>query len=224
MRANRTDEGFIFLPSLTRPRLVTGNTAPSIDEVREYLHSLGTKPRVHNNGFIQLDLTGQRRLHIWGHLDIPQAKEKAFVHDHIFGFRSWGLIGKLKNIIYDLDLNGNKYEIYTPKITRGCDSTLEPTGVFCDVKVKHTDVIAARGNLDGLPDSYCIEPYLFHETFVSEPTATVIEKTGSTLAQNPNGPRPRVLVPVGSKPDDQFSRHNTDERLLWRIIEEVLEL
>lgn len=191
---------------------------------KEYLRGVDARPRVHNNGFVQLDLTPSRRLHVWGHLDIPIAREKAFVHDHIFGFRSWALVGKLTNVTYDLDFNRNDFEIYTPTVTNGYDSVLKPTGIFCGLKVKHTDTIAQKGNPDNLSDSYDIEPYVFHETFVSEPTATVIEKHGLTLAQNPNGPCPRVLVPVGEKPDDEFSRYSTDVEKLWKIIDEVLDI
>lgn len=218
-----------------QPLSLGGNTPLPLDEVtdskaikailtKKYLQGLDARPRVHNNGFIQLDLTPRRRLHIWGHPDIPKSQEKAMIHDHIFGFRSWALVGKLQNVTYDLDFNGNKFEIYKPRITNGYDSVLEPTGIFCSLRLKHTTIIAAKGNLENLPDYYNIEPYEFHETFVSEPTATVIEKTGDTLAQNPNGPRPRVLVPVGEKTDRGFSRYSTNTENLWKIIEEVLNL
>ena len=236
MKTHNIQSGIDTLQRQTRLHSRIENTTHSIsiDDVndsekikailtKEYLRGLNTRPRVHNNGFIQLDLSQRRRLHVW-HFDIPENPENAPFHDHVFGFRSWALVGKLTNIIYELDFNKRDFEIYTPRITKGCDSALEPTGKFCGIKPKTTNVIAPKGNSDNLPDSYGIEPFEFHGTFVSEPTVTVIDKTAPTLAQNPTGPRPRVLMPVGNKPNSSYSQYSINPEELWRIIEEVLNL
>ena len=65
---------------------------------------------------------------------------------------------------------------------------------------------------------YRVAPWAFHVSLAYEPAVTVIVKDGDTLAQNPGGARPTVLVPRGREPDNAFDRHAHDPRLLWEII------
>src|SRR5665213_567737 len=68
----------------------------------------GSLPRVHGNGFIQLDVDPVTRIHFWGHHEIPRAKPMTPVHDHVFDFTSAVTKGWVLNINYDscLDPNG----------------------------------------------------------------------------------------------------------------------
>jgi hypothetical protein len=49
----------------------------SYDELRDS----DNYPRVHGNGFIQLDLPDGKRLHVWDE-DIPRQKVNTSMHDH----------------------------------------------------------------------------------------------------------------------------------------------
>jgi hypothetical protein len=52
------------------------------------LKERGVRPRVHGNGFIQVDLTADTRLHVWGDKRIPRQNVYTPIHDHVFGFES----------------------------------------------------------------------------------------------------------------------------------------
>ena len=63
----------------------------------------GLIPRLHGNGFIQLDLNGKDRLHVW-HPDLPKQEFPTPIHDHKFSFKSHILYGELTHIEYHADL------------------------------------------------------------------------------------------------------------------------
>lgn len=182
------------------------------------LHKSGARPRVHGNGFIQLDLDEDRRLHIWGHRLIPQQKVCTPIHDHVFGFESEVLVGRILNVIYNIDpcdIAVADYRIYEPTIRQGEDTVLGPTEDFCNIDISHGMVYNAH-------EGYSVEPFEFHETFVSEPTATIITKDAPTLAQGAAA-KPRVLVRRGQKPDNDFNRYDCMEPwMAWFAIKEVL--
>ena len=56
---------------------------------------------LHGLGFIQLQLEGGQRLHVW-HPSLPRRKcyEESFIHDHRFSFESTVLVGSLVNRVY----------------------------------------------------------------------------------------------------------------------------
>jgi len=184
----------------------------------------GARPRVHGNGFIQLDLDPEQRLHIWGHPDIPKQEVATPIHDHVFGFHSEMLVGRLVNVVYDLcspAYAGEEFEVWEPVPRHGEDTVLEPTGETGSIRMGCSLVLIA-----GSPflSEYDFEPFVFHEMFAPEPSATIITKRGPTLRENPTGRKPRVLVPVGVEPDNSFDRYDNDPEDLWRIIHEVLDL
>ena len=195
----------------------------TLDELR----ATGNKPRVHPNGFIQLDMDtcpelSRRRLHIWGHPEVPHI-QSGFFHDHIFGFVSVAVAGALKNIRKKLVPNGKGFELHEACPAEGDSSAIRPTGQFFDVIEDGVEIISA--NDPSLPKTYSMKAREFHETEEMGLAATVIEKDGPTLAQNPaSSILPRVMVPVGSVLDQAFSRHTAlQEARLWEIIEEVLK-
>ena len=61
-----------------------GGDVNLINELKER----GISPRVHGNGFIQVDLTHDTRLHVWGDKRIPRQNTYTPIHDHVFGFKS----------------------------------------------------------------------------------------------------------------------------------------
>lgn len=188
----------------------------NLSEIRKH----GDRPRVHGNGFIQLDLTELSRLHIWGDPRIPRQKVATPIHDHVFSFESQIIVGRITNTVYELhyDRQG-EYRVYTPQIREGEDTILMPTDTYGNVSVAHVDKIehGAFHNCYDMPKGW------FHESVASDgPAATIITKSGPTQAQGA-GVKPRVLVPVGQQPDNEFNRYDADEDLLWRVIEETLK-
>src|SRR3546814_5268128 len=89
----------------------------------------GGRPRVHGNGFIQLDLTERGRLHIWGDPRIPRQKTATPIHDHVFGFESTVVVGRLVNLVFSIVYcESGGFEVYAPSIREGEDTVLGPTG------------------------------------------------------------------------------------------------
>lgn len=179
------------------------------------------RPRVHGNGFIQIDIDDRRRLHVWGHPDIPRQRVASPIHDHLFDFTSETLVGRLVNVVYGtlLDAQG-EFEIFEPSIRQGEDTVLAGTGRRINVYVSKTQMLSAHRL--SRPSSYRMERHVFHETFAPEPTITVMLKSGPTQAQGATG-KPRVLVPFGVEPDNEFDRYAcAAPSELWRIFDEVM--
>lgn len=175
------------------------------------------KPRVHGNGFIQLDLDDCTRLHIWGDPRIPRQKISTPIHSHIFNFKSAVLKGRIVHIEYNLTWNPHgAFEKFEAFVRSGEDTVLEPTGYHFNIVPYETIVTLAGQEYDFVANR-------FHENFAPEPTVTVIRKDGPTLAQKPAGHRPAVLVPTGKQPDNEFCRYDYSEDLLWLIINENIK-
>lgn len=181
----------------------------------------GKRPRVHGNGFIQLDLTEESRLHVWGDPRIPRQKSYTPIHDHVFGFESTIIVGRLLNVIYGINRSEHgDYRIYTPTIREDEDTVLGPT----DICVTAYPVSATLIDWNTRTRSYYQDPFIFHETFVTGPAATIITKDGKTQAQGAEI-EPRVLVRVDQQPDNEFNRYTAaPEDKLWRIIEDTMKL
>jgi hypothetical protein len=175
------------------------------------------RPRVHGNGFIQIDLSTSTRLHIWGHPDIPQQKVATPVHDHTFGFRSRILVGRLINVLYDVEVDADgEWYVYQARVRHGEDTVLGNTGVR--VRLLNRQSIAC---IAGTPsDRYTMAPGQFHHSVTHGPAASIIVKDGPSLAHG--GASPRVLVHAGTQPDNEFDRYSVSPGELWRIVGEVL--
>lgn len=189
----------------------------NLNEVR----AKGARPRVHGNGFIQLDLTANSRLHIWGDRRIPKQKIATSIHDHVFGFESTIIVGRVVNVIYAVEIHEHgDYRVYTPKVREGEDTILEATSIQVVAAPIHTDMIDWRTS----SRKYIIAPFEFHETIAPDgPAATIIIKDDLTQAQGNIKALPRVLCHVSQEPDNKFNRYNADVDLLWRIIEQTLK-
>lgn len=59
------------------------------------------KPRFHGNGFVQLYLNSETRIHIW-HPDLPPLRDNnSMIHNHRFKLFSNILFGEIEHITYD---------------------------------------------------------------------------------------------------------------------------
>jgi hypothetical protein len=184
--------------------------------IAEAIHN-DNKPRVHGNGFIQLDVNPQQRLHFWGHPYIPRAKPMTPIHDHVFPFQSDILFGNIVNLNYKEVIKPHGlYEINQAADPKpGVDGWgLQPTGARCDLIVLDYEEYEAG-------QTYYMPPNIFHETLFHAPAITLIHKDGLTLAQNPGGPRPRILIPWGQGYDSKFDRNAHPQSLLWATIADI---
>lgn len=170
-------------------------------------------PRVHPNGFIQLDLSDDRRMHVW-HPFLPY-RQKTFspVHNHIFSFRSTVYVGRMINVIYDLEpCDQGLHEEWQVRIIAGEDTKLVKSSKGrISLRPRETTVVMPG-------QSYNMAKYEFHETLNSEPTLTVIEKSDAVLNMGPNCEGASVIVPFNEEPDNDFRRGAVDVGTLWDLI------
>jgi len=181
------------------------------------LRKLGNKPRVHPNGFIQLDLDAARRLHVW-HPRLPY-RQKTFspVHDHIFDFDSELLVGRLVNVKY------------LPKENASGSHQKWQVGLIAGENTKLMKVDEVRYSLYPVEVNitqpgyvYHMEKYVLHETLTNEPTMTIMTKSNAELTTGPNCQGASVMVPWNEEPDNDFRRDAVDTHILWGLIDETL--
>lgn len=196
-------------------------------DVLEWFEKKRLKPRVHGNGFVQVDIDERRRLHVWGHPDIPRQDVYHPIHDHVFGFESTVLVGRLVNVNYGKPLENNegRFRLYQalPCKHGSADTKLalpgpedRTHGLRYDFTPRRTDMVQAG-------ETYSMERFDFHETVPVELSITMTVKSGLTLQQNPSGLRPYVAIPVDRQPDNHFNRGDYSRDLLMRILKEVWE-
>lgn len=181
------------------------------------LRDAGNKPRVHNNGFIQLDVTDDVRLHVWGDPRIPRQKTYTPIHDHVFKLKSRILVGRLINLRYDIiPTQYGDYTIYQAECRYGHDTELKPTEIKCCVSTRYAELIQVNTR----NREYYMPACEFHETVATGPAASLIKKEQSAFFETA---KPRVLVPLNSEPDNEFDRYTAaPEETLWQIIFDTL--
>lgn len=179
------------------------------------------RPRVHGNGFVQLDLVPGTRLHIWGDRRIPQQNTYTGIHDHTFGFFSMCLVGRVFQLPYvpaddgisigmRRTVTGRAYKVYTPVPRDGEDTVLHFDGIKMNLVRQRPRVIEAG-------ETYGMFAREIHETVADRLAVTIMTKT----EERAEG-RAKVFVPDGKHPDNSFNRNAFDDTILWQIIEEAL--
>lgn len=154
--------------------------------------------RVHGNGFIQIDLAPDTRLHFWSDL-IPRQKVDTQIHDHRFSFKSYVLAGELVQTAYNIRANSatGRFQVYEAVPQSGENTELVAVeGFRCDVRAKYPSGLLVAG------ESYVFDALEFHRTDYLTPSVTLMVKTRIT------DHRPRVLCRVEQTPDNEFSREN----------------
>lgn len=190
--------------------------------------SNGAVPRVHGNGFIQIDVPwdDKVRINVWGHPDIPCQDSPSPIHDHRFGFISKIYKGVMTNhnLVYSHLHHAPTHQVYNPVCREGEDTILVPENQSY-VADKQIDLLVGKTqqfSQSYVPgETYEMRPFEFHETGVCEPTITVIQKFPVTVEYDSR--KAQVLVPIGAEPDNKFTRDNTTAEELWRIIQETLK-
>ena len=184
--------------------------------VEDRARTAKVRPRVHGNGFVQLDLTDRQRLHIWGDPRIPRQSIPSTIHDHTFSFTSKVYVGQIVHreiTLFPTPYATGAYEMYQAVTNKGEDTRL--------IKGEQRyDAIITAERLLRVGDTYTFEARKFHETIAPWLCVTVIDKDGPTLAQG--GPNPNVLVPFGLEPDNTFDRYQTRSDFLWEVIRDAL--
>ncbi len=190
---------------------------PVLPRLEELAERFGD-PRVHPNGFIQLDIDAGRRLNVW-HPRLPYRQRTYHpVHDHVFGFTSHCYSGRLVNVAYTLEPhNRGTHTIWRVRATAsGEESMLFVLDGPGPMRLVHRHCFVVQPG-----ESYDFPPFEFHESLSNEPTLTIMEKTSGTLKGGPNSDGASVAVPLGVSPDNDFRRDAVDTDVLWELIAEA---
>lgn len=177
------------------------------------IESKQTRPRLHPNGFIQLDLDGQkkRRLHVWPDKMIQAQKTRHPIHDHAFNFISTILCGALTNVRY--------YFSPSPHVTTVMHRAVRlPGGEDTILQAEESGYLGFLGGELMLPgQTYSMLKDVLHDSIPHGLTATIIEKE---ITQYTYGPR--VAVPHSVTPDNDFRRETVSEDVLWALIDRAV--
>jgi len=202
------------------------------EEVAHVKGNGGGNPRVHPNGFIQLDLEpvpdtwhsshqqghsgAARRLHIWNPPDVKLPRQDTVheIHDHVFDMRSTVVKGELWQRRFAFEVGGQKaptHELYRAVYAKNSDSRLEALGVLGIVRPIERYAVDEGS-------SYTQAAGTFHDTETPMGlVVTVMEKTAIVYQQA------HVLVPTHSDVDNEFDRASAaPAEMLWEAIERSL--
>lgn len=183
-------------------------------EVIRIINDRGGNPRVHPNGFIQLDLEpvpeswhashqrghsgASRRLHIWNPPDLvlPHQGTVNEVHDHVFDMESTVIRGVLCQRLYRfvVGLSLKTHELYRAIYAKNSDSRLEPTGIYGELDLYREFTIPTG-------KSYTQPAFTLHDSFAG--TETVV--TLMTKKQIHVGDA-TVVCPIATPPDNSYDR------------------
>jgi hypothetical protein len=181
-----------------------------------------SKISLHGLGFIQVQLDGNQRMHVW-HPDLPRRacfKDSA-IHDHRFGFTSQVLVGILNSTMYKAEPKESEryathaaYRHEGPRMAGG-GRPWDRSGWVSIAEYK-----AHRANKWINPgDRYEIKPYELHTSMPvcqDGKAATIMTKT----AEFSRGAT--SYCAVGVTPDAHFDRFQLPEEALWEYVLDVI--
>lgn len=172
------------------------------------------KITLHGLGFVQVQLQGNQRLHVW-HPELPRRScfEHSAIHDHRFTFVSRVLAGQQVNHRYAaLPHEDGEFVLYLHEGKRqpGGGRPWTPDG-RADMVLQGTDLIYAGGEYQSIA-------YDYHRT---EPggdgrVATVMKKRG----EGQHGAHSTCRF--GIQPDTAFDRYQWPATRLWEVVRDVL--
>jgi hypothetical protein len=166
------------------------------------------RPITHENGFIQLRIDINRRLHVWPDEPIARQDPPMPIHDHRFDFESEVIVGRLEHIVYrTVAPNANHPASHLISTVKG-DEYVFHDKVCALVELSTT---IHKGEM------YHFNARTLHESKARGLTATIMTKTAVHEII------PRVLVPIGATHLKVLDRENANSQfVLWRIIDRAL--
>lgn len=232
---------------MTNPPMLPPNTL--LQDVQALAHEArlaGNMPRVHPNGFIQLDLEptegwdkhaghsgANRRLHIWNPpgIVLPHQDTVNEVHDHIFDMESTVIVGALEQRLYEFVIGGSTA---WPSLSRhgalGKSVPLDHThelfrAIYDQRSSSRLESVGVTGHLRCVlstpvraVQSYTQPAFTLHDTETPEGLCVTIM---TKRAVHEGGPT--VICPLGQSPDNDFDRLTAaPQELLWDAINRSL--
>lgn len=178
---------------------------------------LGIVPRFHGNGFIQLYLSSNTRLHIW-HPDLPPTVENAQIHNHRFDMKSYILRGTLRHRTYNATEASDSLFVLKHR-KYACIGASTPEKFDADTLEQGERVeIIETGAYDLIAGSkYTLPKNSFHSSEGAGLTITLMKKSYQDET-------PAIVIgPADKAPDHAFNPDN-QPRLgdLWEAVESAI--
>ncbi len=169
---------------------------------------------LHGLGFIQVQLPGNQRLHVW-HPDLPRRRcfEDSAIHNHRFAFDSHVLVGALRNVDYLVqEAATGSHLAYSHEAPRTASGG-RPWTLNSRVSIESfTDTIYQAGQ------QYRMRAYDYHRT-----EALGDGRVATLMIKKQEGEAgARSLCRIGIEPDANFDRYQWPAARLWSVVLEVL--
>ena len=188
------------------------------------LVALGQTPRFHGNGFVQLYLGPNTRLHVWVPALPRIPGHNAAIHDHVYSMQSRVLLGTMIQCTYEIcdrpsDADAEWMDIHrlSPEARR--DPRGEPGfDMVGRLPIRETGRLQIG---EGLLYSQARDTLHDSEPGLGGPTATLFRR----LPRPDDERNARVCCPVGETPMNAFApEHQPDEMQLWTAIGLAVQL
>lgn len=172
------------------------------------------KITLHGLGFVQVQLEGNQRLHVW-HPELPRRTcfEHSSIHDHRFDFHSRVLVGEQCNFEYEAipDPEGDHILYLHEGARTACGG--RPWVPDGRVRMWSANPFTVMAGMN-----YSQKAYHYHRTVPggNGKVATIMQKFG----EYSRGAHSSCLA--GVKPDDEFDRFQWSPTQLWEIVADVM--
>lgn len=177
------------------------------------IESLFDNARLHGNGFLQIDVMPNWRLHVFHPELIPYGqKVRTTMHDHVFDMTSHILFGTLRHKHYKMIVppeDFGDYDVFSVLYNgnRTVESTLIKDGIGS------VDFILLASYEMNAGSVYKFKAGEWHESESDGLTITLIHKS------DPKMNRARVAVAVGKSPDNNYKRDSVPKEVINRFCE-----
>lgn len=172
------------------------------------------KITLHGLGFVQVQLQGNQRLHVW-HPELPRRTcfEHSAIHDHRFNFTSRVIVGTQINHEFNMVCHdAGEFVLYLHEGARtaGGGRPWTPDG--------RADLVPAGTFEVTAGNDYNTRAYEYHRTESGGDgrVATIMAKRG----EYPAGAHSTCRF--GTEPDTDFDRFQCSPAQLWEIVSDVL--
>jgi hypothetical protein len=186
----------------------------------DFLKKLGKKPRFHGNGFTQLYLNKDVRLHVWHPSLKPMRDHNSMIHTHRYDVNSVTYRGVLIHTTYDIEYEAphEEHDIRIVQLDGASDAHKTPeieTGITGRLLVRH-QYHFAPGSM------YSFKRDLFHSSDAqgTEPVVTIFRRS------NKSEEWARVLCGI----NDPQATHAFDpssqpsQEMLWAVINDAISM
>src|SRR5579859_4023793 len=205
------------------------NRPPTLEDVIQhavngigYARANNRRPRLHPNGFIQLDLAKDAsvRLHVWPAVPLPAQKTRHPIHDHVFDMESTILCGHLRNVLYKaLPLSDAEaaqaifrpYRMYRATRIAKDDTVLMPADekFYAVVESAHEDLEPG--------DTYYMQKGLLHDSVPLGLTCTLMYKLDLTWNTGQLWPCPPISSRITTFAVKRLTNLNCGGTFLLRL-------